>query len=278
VPFTEFVERKVRDALRAELPPYITEAEHPTADLLAIGNAWTRQLFDGDFYLSSSRHPARPACSLVFVQSSDGNTGARNPAALGGGQTDKHLIYEGLSRVAADAVLAGAGTVRGGPVLFSVWHPELVRLRTALHRPRHPVQIVATRRGLDLERELLFNVPDVPAILLTGHAGDERMKRALSSRPWVTSIVIEPGGMPEAFEKLRRLGIDRISCVGGRALAAQLIDAGLVQDLYLTTAPGPGGEANTPLSPTPLDGRVVVRKRGSGREAGVVFEHLLIGT
>ena len=46
----------------------------------------------------------------VFVQSADGNTGARNPADLGGGETDKHLIYEGLSRVDVDGVLAGAAT------------------------------------------------------------------------------------------------------------------------------------------------------------------------
>jgi len=52
-------------------------------------------------------------CSLVFVQAADGNTVASDPALLGGGQTDKHIVYEGLSRVAADAVLAGARTVRG---------------------------------------------------------------------------------------------------------------------------------------------------------------------
>jgi len=52
----------------------------------------------------------------VFVQSRDGNTGARDPSSLGGGDTDKHLIYEGLSRVASDAVVAGAETIRGGNI------------------------------------------------------------------------------------------------------------------------------------------------------------------
>ena len=45
---------------------------------------------------------------------------ARNPQTLGGGETDKHLIYEGLARVSADAVLAGSSTVRGGRGLFRV--------------------------------------------------------------------------------------------------------------------------------------------------------------
>src|SRR4029078_9723020 len=124
------------------------------------------RLFVGAFYVTRPHTPRRPACSLVFVQSADGNTGAENPGTLGGGDTDTHVIYEGLSRVAAQAVLAGASTVRGSGVVFSVWHPELVQLRAALGYPRHPVQIVATMRGLDPAAELIFNVLDIPAIVL----------------------------------------------------------------------------------------------------------------
>src|SRR5215216_3839670 len=106
--FDQYIERKTRDARAAALPPYATELDtHPT-DALAIGSRWTRARFDGDFYLSSSGDPRRPACNLVFVQSKDGNTGVRNPSSLGGGATDTHVIYEGLSRVAVDGVLAGA--------------------------------------------------------------------------------------------------------------------------------------------------------------------------
>jgi riboflavin biosynthesis pyrimidine reductase len=72
------------------------------------------------------------------------------------------------------------------------------------------------------------------------------------------------------------MGIERISCVGGRTIARQVIDAGLVQDLYLTTSPKDGGEPNTPLYPKPLKGRTIVRKQGTGADAGVVFEHLTL--
>ena len=84
--------------------------------------------------------------------------------SLGGGETDKHLIYEGLSRVAADAVLAGAETIRGGDIVLSVWHPELVALRASLGLPRHPIQIVATLRGLELDAACMFNVPELPVV------------------------------------------------------------------------------------------------------------------
>jgi hypothetical protein len=55
---------------------------------------------------------------------------------------------------------------------------------------------------------------------------------------------------------------------------AALIDAGLIQDLYLTTSAKDGGESGTPLSPRPLNGDLVVRKRGTGPDEGVIFEQL----
>ena len=271
--FDAFIDRKSREAAAAELPPYTTELERPLDGMLAIGSAWTKCLFDGPFYLSPL--PERlPACHLVFVQSLDGNTGARDPQTLGGGETDKHLIYEGLARVSADAVLAGSSTVRGGRLVFSVWHSELVRLRHALGQPRHPVQIIATRRGVPIDRELLYNIPELRLVLLTAPGGIAVMRDALAERPWITPIVIDTGlALIDAFEQLRAMGVQRISAVGGRTLAAELIDAGLVQDLYLTTSPVPGGEPGTPMYSRPLDLRTVVRKRGTLHEAGVLFEH-----
>src|SRR4051794_30045799 len=84
--FDEFVARKTGEALAALLPPYATEFDAHPGDALAIGNSWTRVRFDGDFYMSPSHDPRRPACNLVFVQSKNRNTGARNPSALGGGE------------------------------------------------------------------------------------------------------------------------------------------------------------------------------------------------
>jgi 5-amino-6-(5-phosphoribosylamino)uracil reductase len=275
--FIEFARRKERAATDSDLPQYATAFDARPADALAIGNDWTRRLFDGDFYVSQPPDATRPACSLVFVQSADGNTGAANPSTLGGGETDTHLIYEGLSRVAADAVMAGASTVGGGRTIFSVWHPELVRLRAALGKPRHPVQIVATMKGIDVEHEMLFNVPQIPVVLVTVRACRTLIGPELAARPWIRTIVMDdPHDLPAAFERLRSLSVDTISCIGGRTLAAGLIDAGLVQDVYLTTSPIDAGEPKTPIYPRPLPGRVVLRKEGSGPEAGVIFDHVLL--
>ena len=45
--------------------------------------------------------------------------------------------------------------------------------------------------------------------------------------------------------------------------------------MYLTTGLNVGGEPGTPLSSAPWRGRTIVRKRGTGVEEGVIFEHLL---
>lgn len=103
------------------------------------------------------------------------------------------------------------------------------------------------------------------------------MKHDLERRPWVQTIAMAPSGdLPSAFRMLRSMGVVRMSAIGGRTIARAMIDAGVVQDLYLTTSPRPGGEPDTPLYPTRLDAKLVVRKRGTGPEAGVVFEHLLL--
>ncbi|MEQ1868642.1 MAG: hypothetical protein ABL961_01300 [Vicinamibacterales bacterium] len=98
-PFETFAARKTAEATGARLQPFITEFDDAAGALEAIGNEWSRHISGGAFYATPSPDPRRPACSLVFVQSLDGNTGAHNPFTLGGGETDKHAIYEGLSGV-----------------------------------------------------------------------------------------------------------------------------------------------------------------------------------
>ena len=102
----------------------------------------------------------------------------------------------------------------------------------------------------------------------------------VAERPWITPLVMDkPADLPQAFEQLREMDITHVSAIGGRRIAAQLIDARLVQDVYLTTSPRAGGEPNTPMYPGSLKGAVVVGKRGTDGESGVTFEHIrLIST
>jgi riboflavin biosynthesis pyrimidine reductase len=295
--FGEFAARKVRDAESAVLIPFTTADDRSSGiDSVAIGNEWTRELYDGPFHLAVDRAgdgsaptagasrptAAAPLVSLVFVQSREGNTGAANPEELGGGPADKHVIYEGLSRVGVDAVLAGARTAEGAEVFFSVWHPQLVALRATLGLPRHPAQVVVTGSGcVDVDGTLLFNVPDVPVFILATPNACSRLERAAARRPWIELVPIQPGEVRPGLEYLRRArGIRRISAIGGRTTASALIDAGLVQDLLLTTTARSGGEPGTPFyvgrTPPRLD--LIVRKRCADPAYPTVFNHLSLIT
>ena len=240
-----------------------------------LGNAWSREYFDGPFYVFSAPTDW-PAISLVFVQTRDGNTGAHNPEDLGGGPTDKHLIYEGLSRVAADGVLAGASTV-GHSVFFTVNHPELVQLRLELGFPRHPLQMVLSNDGnFDLSARV-FTTPDVRVFLLAGERCIRKVGGEIARRPWITLIPTNDD-LPATFARLRRdYGIGRISAVGGRVAATSLVDAGLVQDIYLTTSPIDGGEPNTPwyAGSRPPSLATIVKKKEAA-DAPILFDHLAI--
>jgi 5-amino-6-(5-phosphoribosylamino)uracil reductase len=274
-----FVRRKEAAATRASFEHFATMVDNARRySLDAIGSELTDALLDGPFYQSRIAPGALPSINLVFVQSREGNTDAHNPSALGGGETDKHVIYEGLSRVGVDGVLAGAGTVRGGGLILSVWHPEFVRLRQALGKPRHPVQIVMTAKGqLPIDNGLMFNVPDVPVIILAPDGISKSLADRARTRPWIT--VVSTGNPPTirlGIELLRKdLGMHRISAIGGRAAATALIDAGVVSDLYLTTSPISAGFPDTPLysGAHPPRRELVVRKQSQG---GVVFEHFLL--
>ena len=216
---------------------------------------------------------------MVFVQSRDGNTGADNPAQLGGGPTDLHLIYEGLSRVAADAVMAGASTI-GRRVLFSTWRPEIVQLRHDLGLPRHPSQIVVSNQGhLDLEAAI-FTTPELRVFVVAGPECRSNHEARFNERPWITIIPTDGRDLRDAMTRLRRdFGINRISLVGGRTLTTAIVDAGLAQDLCLTTTAISAGEPNTPwyAGDTAPEMTAIVRKRQVDGEQ-IRFEHLAIDT
>ena len=276
--FQAVTTRKIADAAHADIARLTTVRAGPLASALpSIGNAWTSAVYDGEFHQVPL--PADvPAVSLVFVQDAAGNTAIDRPEDLGGGATDLHAIYEGLSRVATDAVLAGAATARGAETFFSVWHPEIVALRLTLGLARHPAQIVVSSSGnLDFAGTLLFNIPAVPVFILAGPDCQQRCAVELASRPWIRIVALERGNWRRALTTLREEhGVSRISAIGGRTTASSLIDAGLVQDLLLTTTSRRSAEPATPFytGSHPPRFELIVEKRGTAADGPIKVEHL----
>jgi riboflavin biosynthesis pyrimidine reductase len=278
--FEAYCRRREQAARAATIPGYLTRADTEPPDARRLENDWSRARFDGPFYRSAvPASDGTPITSLVFVQSRDGNTVAADPSTLGGGDTDLHLVYEGLSRVDADAVMAGATTARARDIVFSVWHPQLTALRLALGHGRHPAQVVVTERAeLRFEDGLMFNEPALRVFVITRTGAVHTVRNGVAAKPWIEVIDAgEPVSFRRAFQCLHRHGIRVMSCVGGRRTATALLDDQLVSDIYLTTSARNGGEPNTPFyEGSPLSLERIVLKDGRDAERGVTFEHFRI--
>ena len=279
--FEAYCRRKEAAAVSAAIPGYATAEIAPhTRPMVEYGTAWSREKFDGAFFRTAAAAGSDlPVTSLVFVQSRDGNTVVPDPGTLGGGATDLHLIYEGLSRVDADAVMAGSATARGREIVFSVWHPDLVALRLARGHPRHPAQIVVTDRGnLRLDDGLMFQEPDLRVFVVTRTSMIDSLRWRVEDRPWIVPVDGgEPLSLGRALRKLRAQGMRVVSCVGGARTATALLQDGLVSDIYLTTSAIDGGEPNTPYyQGPPLAVDCILLKNGQAEETGVRFEHLVV--
>jgi riboflavin biosynthesis pyrimidine reductase len=132
---------------------------------------------------------------------------------------------------------------------------------------------------VDVDGTRLFNVRGVPVFVLTSRPGAERLARALHARPWVRAIVADGAdALTEQVNELFSRGQRRISCVGGALTASAFVDAGLADDLYLTTSPRDGGTPRSPwyVGDRPPSVERVLAKSWDDVEGVVRFEHFVL--
>lgn len=218
----------------------LLEREHrrPPAVHPKVETVW-----DGPLFFDSSPDPLRPYVFLMFVRDLAGKVTFEKPGDIGGGETDWWMYREAV-RLEMDAVGGGAGTLRGSGITFSLYDPELTTFRTdVLKKPRHPVQVVITGSGrLDAEREYLLAVPEFTTVVLTSVSGATRLGPALRGRPRMHLL---PIGAEErtldfarGFQALRKdFDVERMLVVGGTEVATALLEARLVDELFLTQSP-----------------------------------------
>jgi riboflavin biosynthesis pyrimidine reductase len=198
-----------------------------------------RRLYGGDLAL-----PER--CLYAnFVQTIDGVVAIpsipdSNRLVSGGSDADRFVM--GLLRAAADVVLIGSGTLRASA--HGRWRPETVfsaaaeafaELRHELGLEAAPRVAILTAAGsISPDRTVLEDGP----IVLTTMAGAERLAGTL---PAGVEIVTLPGeaevDVTSAVELLRERGHRRILSEAGPHVFGSLVDAGLVDELFLTVSP-----------------------------------------
>lgn len=200
----------------------------------------------------------RPTVVANFVTTLDGvvafdtagRTGGREVS--GGFAPDRFVM--GLLRATADAVLVGAGTVRSGR--GHVWTPEHVypslaadfrawREELGLAAPQPTTVIVSASGEIDPGHPALHR-SDVPVLIATTADGARRLERL--SLPVHVELAeidatrgsVDLGGLRSVLVEHH---LDVVLSEGGPTLFGQLVDAGLVDELFLTVAPQIAGRS-----------------------------------
>jgi riboflavin biosynthesis pyrimidine reductase len=187
---------------------------------------------------------------LNMVQTFDGQTALDGSAWTIGTAVDHHLFRQ--LRVHADAVLSGAGTLRKDDVVVTT-HPTLQDWRVRHGQPPNPQAIVVSatcRFPPELLAKKFFQRTDFARLIMTTSravAADVDRVRAAGVRVEVTAATPDGGvDLATMMHQLAGRGIGRILCEGGPTLNAGLARAGLIDEVFVTTALRLGGDPTEP--------------------------------
>ena len=217
-------------------------------------------VYDGDLHVPDTLPAGRPYVLVNFVESLDGVTAYSDPNHPGGGaisgESEADHFVMGLLRARADAVIFGAGSLRGDS--GHVWTPAFISpsfsvafdaLRARLGKTeRYPLSVVVSASGAVDLREPTFSHPGLRALIATTEAGAEQLaQHTLPAATTVRALPTTPtGGVDPAalLELLAREYDVRVALhEGGPLLLGAFLGAGLVDELFLSLAPRLVGRA-----------------------------------
>ncbi|MGF1566752.1 MAG: RibD family protein [Nodosilinea sp.] len=191
-----------------------------------------------------------PHTSLILAMSLDGKIAdvQRGAARFSSAADLAHLE----TRVAAaDGVLFGGGTLRAYGTTLSVRDSTLIAQRQGRHQGDQPIHIVWSPSGRLDPRSRFFQQP-VPRGLITTAAGAARWHRGEFGQIWtIPASQTTPWDWPWTLDQLYQAGIHTLALLGGGRLAAELLQAERVHEIFITICPLVlGGDT----APTPVEG------------------------
>jgi riboflavin-specific deaminase-like protein len=183
-------------------------------------------------------HEDRPLVAMNFVATVDGRATIHGVSGPIGSDADTTMLARLRTRF--DAVMIGAGTMRAERYGRLVTKQETRERRERIGLPHDPLMVIVSGR-LDLPW-------DAP---LFSEGGQVLIFTAAETEPpeTVTSVHVERHrdfvDIGAALRHLRsERGVRALLCEGGPGLHGELEAAGLVDELFLTTAPKlSGGDA-----------------------------------
>ncbi len=179
---------------------------------------------------------ARPFVQVNFVASADGAATVEGHSRGLSSPGDKKVFA--LGRDLADVVLVGAGTalVEGYRGIRRTELRAARRARLGLSEVP-PIAVVTGRGSVDPASPLITDTL-VPSIVITTEAAPVEWRTAVATAG--ADVVVAGADRVDVLAALAALaerGLLRVCCEGGPTLFADLVAAGLVDQLCLTVAP-----------------------------------------
>jgi riboflavin biosynthesis pyrimidine reductase len=196
--------------------------------------------------------PKRPRVLLNMIATVDGRASLGGRSGPLSDRADRAMFHE--LRGGVDGVLVGAGTVRSeryGRMIPDAARRKLRRQRGQSDEPL--ACIVSGRLALDGDIPLLHE-PSARVAILTASAAS--LPASAASVEYVRTARDGHLDFAAALSELRaRFAVDSILCEGGPHLALQLLEAGLLDELFLSLSPLlSGGEPSGDEAPRILAG------------------------
>ncbi|MFI5121590.1 MAG: dihydrofolate reductase family protein [Vicinamibacteria bacterium] len=189
--------------------------------------------------LISGVRDERPYVITNFALTLDGHATIAGRSGAIGSAADTAMLVGLRTRV--DAVMIGAGTMRAERYGRVIGDPAKREQRERDGLPPDPLIVIVSGR-LDLPWDAPLFTEGAGRILIATSSADDPPE---TTTP--VQILRQPGEveLPALLAHLRsEQGVRALLCEGGPRLHAQLIDAGLVDELFVTQAPklaGGGG-------------------------------------
>jgi riboflavin biosynthesis pyrimidine reductase len=221
----------------SDLAPLVLLQEQPPAEL-RLGDE-LRRLYGGDLGLGDRclyANFVQTVDGVVAIPSVEGSN-----ALIGGGSAADRFVM-GLLRACADTVLIGSGTLRASA--HGRWRPETVfgpaaglyaGLRSSLGLDASPRVAILTASGsIPLDHAVLGDAP----LVITTEAGSARLVGTLPDGVDVRTVPGEDEvDVRAAVTLLHELGHRRILSEAGPHVFGALVEAELVDDLFLRLSP-----------------------------------------
>lgn len=193
-----------------------------------------------------------------MVSSADGAATLAGASAGLSSDTDRRLFA--LLRTLSDVILVGAATVRTERYKPARVQEDWRDLRSG-RTLTPPIAVVTRRLNLDPDSPLITAAPaDARTIVITTSQAPPDIRTAIEPHADVIVAGEEGVDFQAAVAALAERGHRRLLAEGGPHLLAELLEAGLLDELCLTIGPllaGPGPSrivtGNLPAAPLPLD-------------------------